>query len=182
MNNNSKVVNNKTEKKQERFGRKHQYFIKVQPNLDRIIAWRKQGMTEAQIYTKLGIASSTWEKYKLEFVELMEVLKNSKEILIEQLEASLFQIAMGYEYEESKETKVLSASGDVLEKRQEVQKKQSLPNMGAIAFALKNLSHEKWKDKRDVQIEGAIENKTEISLSEYSKEELLKLASDTNEE
>lgn len=126
-------------------GRKTKYDTNVKPCLDRIPKWRKQGMTEEQICQKLGVATSTFNVYKNKYSELVESLKKGKEELIEELQDSLYKRALGYEYEEVKEYIEKDDKGNNKVKR-EVYKKVMHPDVGAIAFALKNLDKDNWKD------------------------------------
>jgi len=129
-------------------GRKTKYDTHVVPYLKRIPSWRKQGMTEEQIADKLDIAYSTLNLYKNKYSELSEAIKKGKEELIEELEDSLYKRAMGFEYEEV-ETWIEEVDG-VQKKRIKRVKKQALPDTGALAFALKNLSPNKWRDRHDI--------------------------------
>ena len=79
-NQNKKKQNKANEKKEQKRGRKSKYDTHVKPYLDRIPKWRRNGMTEAQIAKKLGIAMSSFSLYKLKHPEFSEVLKNSKEV------------------------------------------------------------------------------------------------------
>lgn len=124
------------------------YDTHVVPYLDRIPSWRRQGLTERQVAKRLGIGYSTLSLYKNKNVELLEALKKGKEELIEELEDSLYKRAMGFEYEEV-ETWIEEVDG-VQKKRIKRVKKQALPDTGALAFALKNLSPNKWRDRHDI--------------------------------
>ena len=55
-------------------GRKNKYYTHIKPQL-KYIPEMLQDMTEEQVAKKLGVAYSSWNKYKLEFPELMEVIK-----------------------------------------------------------------------------------------------------------
>lgn len=159
--------------KKNKGGRKSKYTTHVLPNLERIPSWRKQGLTEEQIARKLGVAMSTFSDYKLKYSELMEVLKKGKEHLVEELETSLFKRAMGYDTEEVKIEK--NENGVVI--RTTTTTKHIVPDVGAIAFALKNLTTT-WRDRQDITLDGKLENKTSIDMSKFSKEELMQLAKD----
>jgi transcriptional regulator with XRE-family HTH domain len=137
-------VANAMAKKSKR-GRASKWETHVLPNLDRIPKWRRQGMTEEQICKKLDVSVSTFNVYKNKYVELMEALKKGKEELIEELQDSLYKRALGYEYEEIKEFIEKDEKGNSKVKR-EIYKKIMHPDVGAIAFALKNLDKDNWKD------------------------------------
>lgn len=137
-------------KKEQKRGRKSKYDTHVKPYLDRIPKWRRNGMTEAQIAKKLGIAMSSFSLYKLKHSEFSEALKNSKEELIENLEDSLYRRAMGYSYEETKIEKESDGKVKVTKTNKELP-----PDVGALIFALKNLAPGKWKnDDRFISEDG----------------------------
>lgn len=144
------------EKKPKRRGRMGKYDSHVKPYLKRIPKWRRQGMTEKQICQKLSIGVSTWEEYKNKHPELTEALKEGKEELIEQLETSLFQKAMGFEYEETETYIEMKADGSKTP-RVRKHKKRALPDTGALAFSLKNLAPEQWRDRRETEISGKLD-------------------------
>jgi len=128
-------------------GRKSKYESHVKPYLKRIPAWRRQGMLEEQVARKLGVGISTFERYKTDFEELREALKNGKAELVEELEGFLYKKAKGYDYVE---TKVSIKEGVIgTETTTSTVTKHIAPDTGAIAFALKNLEKEKWKDNHD---------------------------------
>ncbi len=143
-----KKQNKANEKKEQKRGRKSKYDTHVKPYLNRIPKWRRNGMTEAQIAKKLGIAMSSFSLYKLKHSEFSETLKNSKEELIENLEDSLFKRAMGYQYEE---TKIEREGGVVV--RTVINIKELPPDVGALIFALKNLAPNKWRNDDRVILE-----------------------------
>lgn len=153
---------------------KPKYYDQVKPYLDRLPAWRKQGMTEKQIAKRLGIAYSTLNLYKVEHLELSEALKKGREELIEELETSLYRKAMGFQYEETEE--YIEQKGDKISlKRKKVLKKNALPDTGALAFALKNLDPDRWRDKRETEISGEIKTN---AFDQLTAEELRKLIND----
>ena len=82
-------------------GRRNKYETNVKPRL-KDIPKMYETMTEAQIAKELGVAVSSFEKYKLENPELVEVLKQGRKDLIQELKASLKKKAKGYFYEEEK--------------------------------------------------------------------------------
>ena len=79
---------------------KSKYNTHVEPNLKLITSWREAGKTERQIAEKLKIAYSTFQSYKDGHPDLVGALDTSKEKLIANLKKSLWQEAIGYEYEE----------------------------------------------------------------------------------
>jgi transcriptional regulator with XRE-family HTH domain len=123
-------------------GRKSKYKSHVEPYLERIPKWRKDGLTEEQVAKRLGIAYSSLKQYKNQYSALMAALKEGENELIEQLEESLYKRAMGYEYEETEI--IVSKDGNKPTKVKKV-KKYLAPDTTALIFALTNLKKEKWR-------------------------------------
>ena len=69
------------------------YETHVEPYLALVKSMRIDGYREEDIAKALEIGTSTWYKYKNEHIELTEALKISKQILIAELEQTLFQKA-----------------------------------------------------------------------------------------
>lgn len=117
-------------------GRKSKYESHVLPHLSEIENWC-QDYDERQIATELlGISVSAFEKYKREHPELVDALKNGRQVLVSDLKASLKKKAKGFYYEETKKT-IRTENGKevvVLEKY----KKYAQPDTGAIHLLLKN--------------------------------------------
>lgn len=138
--------------------RKTKWDTHVQPNLNRIPKWRRDGLTEKQVAQKLGVAYSTLRVYRDQYSALAAALEKGKEELIEELEDSLYKRAKGYEYEEVK-THISKDRDGNQKTRIEKTTKHMPPDTGALAFALKNLAPEKWKDRRQIEHEGELEVK-----------------------
>lgn len=118
-------------------GRKSRYETHVKPYLNQIQEWYED-LDERQIAVdKLGIAVSTWEKYKKEYPELRDVLKKGKQNLVSELKTSLKKKAKGFYYEETK-TCIREVDGKQV-KTIEKYKKYAQPDTGALHLLLKNL-------------------------------------------
>jgi nucleotidyltransferase/DNA polymerase involved in DNA repair len=159
-------------------GRPSKYFTHVKPNLDLIISWRQSGLTEKQICEKLNVKLSCWCLYKKQFTELADAVKESKQKLVANLKKSLFQEALGYEFEETQEYAELTRDSNGKEskprklKRTKVTKKaRAVPNL--LIFALCNLAPEEFQrvDKEAVK---ELEEKIGNSIKNYSDEAILK--------
>ena len=129
--------------------RKNRYETHVQPHLAEIQEWYGL-LDEKQIAKKLGIATSTFENYKKEHPELLEVLKNGRVQLIEDLKTSLKKKAKGFTYEEQKTSIRQEGSKEI--KIIEKYKRYSPPDTGAIHLLLKNLD-ETWRNDDQVTID-----------------------------
>ena len=132
-------------------GRKSKWETHILPNLDKIKEWKLQGYNEKQIVKLLGIAKSTFEKYKVEESVLSDLLKETKEELIGKLEKSLFQKALGgYKTKKVKIKTRNARDGSQVEESKEIEEVTHAPDTTALIFSLKNLAPDRWQDKREV--------------------------------
>ncbi|KGT40028.1 hypothetical protein P421_00095 [Heyndrickxia coagulans P38] len=164
-------------------GRKNKYYTHVQPRLEEIAYWCRDGLTEEEICKRLGVSLTSFAEYKKQFPELTDTLKTNREIADYRVENSLYLRALGYEYEEETweeyelDQPLLKDDGTIqrteLRLTKKVKKKQA-PDVTAQIFWLKNRRPDKWRDKQDVEHSGTVKN--EIDLSGLSIEELRKLA------
>lgn len=127
-------------------GRKNKYETHVKPYLNQIQEWYGE-LDERQIAVdRLGIAVSTWEKYKKQYPELREVLKKGKQELVSELKTSLKKKAKGFYYEETK-TCIREVDGKQV-KVIEKYKKYAQPDTGALHLLLKNLDNDWHNDDK----------------------------------
>jgi hypothetical protein len=86
------------------------------------------------------------------YPSLQAALKSGKECLIEDLEDTLYQKALGKCT--IKKVKTIESldprTGEMKIVRQETQEDTVAPDSGALIFALKNLASERWQDRRIV--------------------------------
>lgn len=130
-------------------GRKNKYESHVKPYLKMIPTWYET-MTEGQIAKKLGISVASFENYKIKYPELVDCLKQGKEILVDDLKDGLRKKARGFSYKETKRTYVLARNELGIEEmvgviRVEETEKYAAPDTGAIHLLLKNLD-ETWRN------------------------------------
>ena len=78
-------------------GRPKLYDTKVKPHLKEIEEMA-QYMNEEQIAKTLGIAYSTFNRYKNDYSELKRSLQKGKQELVKTLKSVLIQKAKGYDY------------------------------------------------------------------------------------
>lgn len=123
-------------------GRKNKYETHVLPHLKEIPKWYET-MTEGQIAARLGVSSSSWENYKNAYPELMACLRQGKEILIDELKATLKKKALGFEYDEVKVKSEIGPDGELVVVERTVTTKFVIPDLGSIHLLLKNLD-ENW--------------------------------------
>jgi len=150
------------------------YETHVKPNLELIRTLRQSGKTEAQIAEKLKIAYSTLSDYKNRYSELREVLLESKDKLVANLKKSLWQEALGYEYEEKQEyiEGIKNKDGTInqdkkkLKMNKSTKKARGVPNL--LIFALCNLCPEEFK-RVDKSLEDQIKEMTRSVTSATDK-------------
>lgn len=124
-------------------GRKSKYDI-VKENFPNIKKWLKDGVTERQIAKNLGIAMSSWSLYKTQYSELTELIKTSRETVVEDLRGALLKRALGFTYEEQKTYIKTDQETGKITQYTEITKKQALPDVAAINLSLKNYDKENW--------------------------------------
>lgn len=150
---------------------KSKYFTHVEPKLEEVRKWAKDGLSDKQIATNLGIAYSTFREYKKKFSALSAPLKEGKACAVKQVENALFKKALGYEYEEvTKEICMNEETGKQELKITKVVTKRVHPDTTAIIFYLKNRMSDKWKnDPHKVKMDDAILElrKKELELKEW---------------
>ena len=81
-------------------GRPSKYERDVKPRFEEIKEWLKLGATDAEIAENLGVHKGTLCKYKNEFNEFNELIKNGRKQPVEQIKAALFKRATGFTYNE----------------------------------------------------------------------------------
>ena len=130
---------------------KSKYETDVKPRLVEIEAWKRDGLTDEQIFKNLGISRDTFYKYKEKYSDFSEAIKKGKGVADIEVENALFKRAIGYKYKEViKEVKEIDGKKSTYVK--EVIKEMP-GDVGAQIFWLKNRKSSKWKDKQDIDIE-----------------------------
>lgn len=126
---------------------KSKYETDVKPRLVEIEAWKRDGLTDEQIFKNLGISRDTFYKYKEKYTDFSDALKKGKEVADIEVENALFKRAIGYTYKEvTKEVKDIDGKKSTFIK--EVTK--VVPgDVAAQIFWLKNRKSNNWKDKRE---------------------------------
>ena len=156
-------------------GRKEKYATHVKPRLEEIKQWVADGNTEKVIMDTLDVTKSPWSRYKQKYPELVDALYAGKQTLIGSLQKSLYQRALGYEYEEKKVTIEKDKHGEIKSQKVEKTVKKQAPDTGALIFSLTNLTQHndsKFYNRQDVHQEI---KETRVDLSGLSDEDLKKL-------
>jgi transcriptional regulator with XRE-family HTH domain len=137
--------------------------------------WARNGLTDEQIAANIGISRSTLNEWKNRFSDISDTLKRGKEIVDIQVENALLKRALGYTYKETTREAQFNPQTEQYEMvvTKEVTK-EVVPDTTAQIFWLKNRKPEEWRDKKDVEHSGSVNN----PFAALSTEQLLKLAGD----
>lgn len=118
------------------------YITKIQPHLDSIYRLTSTGFTKAKVAETLGVSTVTFRKMCKLIPELMTVVELGIEELDDNVEASLYQLAQGYEVEEE----IINPFDGTKEKLTRYKD----PVLGAQKYILSNKRGEKFADKKQV--------------------------------
>lgn len=126
-------------------GRKTVYDTHIKPRFSDITEWLKNGATEKQIAFNLGIAYSTFNKYKADKTEFSEILKMGRQTLVLELRGILVKKALGFSYTEFTETKERDPqTGEMIVVKSETKVKYAQPDVAALNLCLKNYDADNW--------------------------------------
>jgi hypothetical protein len=123
-------------------GRKSLYDTVIKPRINEIKRWLQNGATEKQVCDALGISHDTFYKYKRENAEFCEIIKNSRQNLVDELRGALVKRALGFEYTEKKHY-IKNEDGKTIEYIEETTK-PALPDVAALNLCLKNYDPDNW--------------------------------------
>jgi len=142
-------------------------------------AWARDGLTDEQIAKNMGIGTTTLYRWKNDYREIRESLKKGKEVVDIEVENALLKRALGYKYTEVTRERVteLNPQTGEPESKLVVTKevvKEVQPDVTAQIFWLKNRKPDVWRDKRDFELSGELNQKS--PYDELTVEELRALA------
>lgn len=118
---------------------KYEYWL-THEGLIRIEGWARDGLTDEQIASNMGINKATLYRWKEKYCDICDTIKKGKEVVDYEVENALLKKALGYKV---KEQKALN-DGRIIEIEREVP-----GDVTAQIFWLKNRKPETWKDKRE---------------------------------
>ena len=156
---------------------KYQEWL-TKEGLLRLQGWARDGLTDEQIATNMGITRSTLYEWKNKYSDISDALKEGKEVVDRQVENALLKSALGYMYDEVTEER----RDDMLVVTKVVHKEVQ-PNTTAQIFWLKNRKRAEWRDRVENAITGAdggavkVETLTESDVDKRIKELESKLKS-----
>jgi len=167
------------------------YESHVKPRFDEIKGWRQSGESERNIAIRLGVSWQTFNVYKNEHPDFLDLLRHSKTKLINNLKDSLWKEAMGYDYVEDEKyiektpyiTKIKDSEGNPIIQMKEKSKvrkvtKRARSQAQLLIFALTNLCPEEFKrvDKEEInRLEEELEMKANDITDKKIKDAFNKL-------
>jgi len=126
-------------------------------DLEQLKRLAEQGLTDAQISFVLKISEATLNNYKKD-KKFLESLKKGKLISDAKVEESLYSRATGYSHPD------VHISNYLGEITVTPITKNYPPDVTACIFWLKNRQPEKWRDDKNLKIQGDKENPLEVNL------------------
>ncbi|AOR24309.1 transposase [Clostridium taeniosporum] len=154
---------------------KSKYETNVKDKLLLVEAWARNGLTDEQIGKNLGISKDSFYKYKREHAEFSDALKRGKEVVDIEVENALLKRALGYKYNEITQEKVFNKETEEYELQvTKIITKEVQPDTTAQIFWLKNRKPKDWRDRKEIDHSGNINNPYEG----LTKEQLLTIASE----
>lgn len=134
----TKSVDNQKAKEKKKTGSPSQYANKVKPYLSEIERYVRCGVTEGQICQYYNVGKTQWAQYKKDNPELNETLFKAKTALGVDLVNKSYQVAMGYEYEETTTQEYKDKSGNVTGTKKTTYKRHAKADAGMLQFLLIN--------------------------------------------
>lgn len=124
---------------------------RTKDGLLKISGWARDGLTDRDISHNMGIGLSTLSLWKTKYMDIVDALKNSKDIADRTVENSLYRRANGYSYQESKTVvnQILNNQGQIIEvERTEVYNKHMPADPTSMIYWLKNRKPNEWRERR----------------------------------
>lgn len=148
--------------------------------LTRIKGWAMDGLTDEQIANNIGIRRETIYAWKKKYPNISNALKKGKEVVDREVESALYRKALGSKETIQKAMKIKEVLFDDVgrkvkesEKIVYVDEVINIPaDTTAQIFWLKNRKPAEWRDKRDVEHSGGLNNSSIVKYEDMTTEEL----------
>lgn len=125
-----------------------------------IQSWANDGLTDAEICKKMGIAVTTLWRWCNQEEKIRNAIIRGRDTMTMAVENMMYKCAMGFTYKEQQ----LTREGDIVEVERYYE-----PSQEAQKFILTNRRKDKWKSKQEVALEAQVEAQTTIKVSEADK-------------
>lgn len=139
---------------------------KVKKNIDKIVQWKKLGLTDKQVARQLGIAESTYYRFQKECRELREAIERGRESYVVELKGNLQRLAEPHVLKtKRKYRKTDTKTGDVTEYVEEITKEID-PDVRAIEKLLHVLDKDNAVEWQNLELK-----KQELELKKQIAED-----------
>lgn len=118
----------------------------TEDGLSRVEGWAREGLTDEQIASKIGISAHTLYEWQNRFPQFSQTLKKGKAPVDIEVENALLKSALGFEYEETI-TDIQEMADGTQRKHIRKFKRYCPPSNTAQIFWLKNRRPDLWRDK-----------------------------------
>lgn len=143
---------------------KYEYWLTPE-GLLQLEGWARDGLTDKQIAEeKIGISERSFTSWKSKHSSISSALKKGKEVVDRQVENALLKKSLGFKETVRKAIKCKEVQYDngkrISEKEHIEYATEEVyvpPDTTAQIFWLKNRRPDKWRDKQDLQVSGALE-------------------------
>jgi hypothetical protein len=136
------------------------------------------GWDDKQISAFFDINIATLHRWKLRNQKFCDTLKDWKKEADIKVEKSLYQRALGYDYEETTIEYIKIGEQQLPAEKTKTVKKQMAPDVTACIFWLKNRQPQDWRDK--TEIDHTMKEYLYEDLKDKSVEELERMIDDYN--
>ena len=147
-------------KKRRRVGRTPKYEQWLEPdNLIKLEGWARNGLTDEQIASNIGINVSTLYAWKVKYKDFSEAIKRGKEVIDIMVENALLKSAMGYKYDEVVKERIYNpdtGESEIVEVKRTT--KDVAPNSTSLIFWLKNRRPADWRDTKNIDAAVEVKN------------------------
>lgn len=127
-------------------GRKSKYETNVEPYLDKIKDWKRNGATDAQIADQLDISLDSFYTYQKEHVEFSDAVKKSRGEFVNELKGNLAELARKHILTTAKTYTKKDPNNQIVYTYTETTVKEIDADVAAIQILLKNLDRDNWAD------------------------------------
>ena len=139
-------------KQEAKRGRPSKYNSALMPKLAEMMA--RMGMIDKDMAVYIGIAESTFHKWKKDHPEFADALTIGKEEPDGKVEAALYTTALGTTYDEiTQQRKPNPETGEEVVTGTVLTRRHVAPSVAAQIFWLKNRRPDRWRDKQELDID-----------------------------
>lgn len=143
-----------------------------------IVQWARNGLTKQEIAKEMRISTSTLNTWEKKCPDIVEALKEARAYAHARVENALFKKAVGFRIKRQqpvkKKVQDYDGVGKKIGEHEEIElieiEEEVPPDMGAIAFYLKNNMPQKYRDKWPEKLDEAEETEAEnMCLRDFTK-------------